>query len=78
MATAEVLRSAGDAAGSPYLVGVVHAGLVRCPVGQSMMFVNVAAQQRRIQEALATGPYPDDGAGPDASIALARSLPFGG
>ena len=55
-----------------------HAGLVRCPIGQAVMFVNVAAQQRHIQEALATGPYPDDGAGPDASIALARSLPFGG
>lgn len=46
-----------SAAGTPYLVGVVHGGRLDCATGTPAMFVNVAAQQRFLQTALATGPH---------------------
>jgi secreted trypsin-like serine protease len=52
-----------DAAGTPFLVGVVHAGRLDCAVGQSVMFVNVAAQEQFIAKALAAGPNPGPGVG---------------
>jgi secreted trypsin-like serine protease len=45
--------------GAPYLVGVVHGGRLDCALGQRAMFVNVAAQQRFIEEALARAPQPN-------------------
>jgi secreted trypsin-like serine protease len=55
-----------DVTGAPYLVGVVHAGRLDCAIGRNVMFVNVAAQQAFIQQALAAGPRAPDEPGETA------------
>jgi secreted trypsin-like serine protease len=57
------------ALGAPVLVGVVHGGRADCATGKAAMFVNVAAQQAFIQEALAKGPAGGAQVAPPAAAA---------